>query len=67
MCSHVDKEEDADFGEEHDEEWFQKKGVDRDKFNEDMYVVLMEKTEGQALTRVRAAAKGDGIQAYICL
>ena len=67
LSAHVDKESSADFDIEHDELWFEEKDLDRDKFNEDLYVVLIDKTEGEALTRVRAAAHGKGISAYMNL
>ena len=67
LSAHVDKESSADFDDEHDEMWFEERDLNRDKFEEDLYVVLIDKTEGEALTRVRAAAHGKGISAYMNL
>ena len=35
-----------------------------DKFNEDLYYILTEKTEGDAAARVRAVEPGQGFEAY---
>ena len=34
------------------------------KINEDVYVLLMDKCEAEALTRVRACPAGEGLMAY---
>ena len=34
------------------------------EFNEDLWCILRDKCEGEALTRVRAASQGMGIKAY---
>ena len=39
--------------------------VDLGKLNEDMYSVLMDKTNGDAWLRVRAVDMGEGITAYV--
>ena len=34
------------------------------RINEDLYVILLDKSESEALTRVRACPVGEGMQAY---
>ncbi len=41
--------------------------VDMIKLNEDMYTVLMDKTEGEAWTSVKAVVSGSGLEAYMKL
>ena len=36
-----------------------------DKLNEDMYAVLMDKTEGDAWLRVRSVDSGNGLEAFV--
>jgi len=52
------------------EEWddqFKTKELKWDRMNEVMYCVLIDKCEGEALTRVRSAGQGQGFKAYMSL
>ena len=40
-------------------------GVDIERLNEDMYSVLMDKTEGEAWLKVKSVTSGSGLQAFI--
>ena len=58
MMAHVDQESQDSFHEDHDEEWFKGFGIKKEQLSNDLYVILTDKAEGEALTRVRAAKKG---------
>ena len=47
--------------------WYDTHGIEKDKFSEQMYVVLVDKTEGETLTRVRAVMQGQGVKEYMNL
>ena len=39
--------------------------VDMSRFDEDMYSVLMDKTEGEAWLRVKSVISGNGLEAFV--
>ena len=71
LARHVDNEEDADI-----HEWIidapeylqmgdaEKAEAQMKSVNEDLYVIMLDKSESEALTRVRACPVGEGLQAY---
>ena len=40
-------------------------GTDLDKSNEDLYAIMVDKAEGEALTRVKGSIPGQGVTAYM--
>ena len=64
ISAHADAGVEEAFLDKHDKDWFEGHGVNLDEFNEDLFVVLIDKTEGEALTRVRAVDPGNGVEAY---
>ena len=49
------------------EQWDIIQRIDMTKLNEDLYGVLMDKTEGEAYARVKAVTQGMGLEAYVKL
>ena len=47
-----------DFDDQYDEDWYKEHGIDEDTIKEALCAVLIDKVEGEALTRVRAATRG---------
>ena len=43
------------------------KGTQYDDMKEDLFVLLTDKTEGEAAVRVRGRKIGDGVEAYVTL
>ena len=41
--------------------------VNEDKFTEELYVMLVEKTEGAARLKLKSVPEGDGIAAYLAI
>ena len=71
LARHVDNEEDADIHEWiiDEPEYLQmgdaaKAEAQMKSVNEDLYVIMLDKSESEALTRVRACPVGEGLQAY---
>jgi hypothetical protein len=46
------------------ESWSIKETYDYDKFNEELYSLLVNKTEGEARSKVMKAGEGQGLEAY---
>ena len=46
-------------------EWNKSPAIEYTKFAESMHYVLMDKCEGEALTRVRSVMNNDGIMEYV--
>ena len=42
-------------------------GTMLDRFNEDLYTVLMDKAEGEAVTRLKSRKSGEGVMAYMLI
>ena len=40
-------------------------GTDLDKFNEDLYAIMVDEAEGEALARVKGCIPGQGVTAYM--
>ena len=64
LTRHVEHEVEEDF-----EDWIKNEVEYKDEghykeINEDLYVLLMDKSETEALTRVRSCPAGEGLQAY---
>ena len=68
LVKYVDQEEDEDLYEwmENTEEYSKLDDPEKtlERINEDLYVILMDKAEAEALTRVRACPVGEGLEAY---
>ncbi len=67
MASHIDKEVDQEFEDIFDDAWFTQENLNRQVFKEELYVVLIDKAEGEALTRIRGVKEGEGIEAYLAV
>ena len=72
LTDQVDKHDKIEVSSNHDRDKWQKDNfplsvIDMDKLNEDMFAVLMDKTEGDAWLRVRSVDSGNGLEAFVKL
>jgi len=67
MMNSSDPDSTEEWDQESWDEQFKTKELKWDRMNEVMYCVLIDKCEGEALTRVRSAGQGQGIKAYMSL
>ena len=68
LARYVDQEEDEDLYDwmQNTEEYNKLDDPEKmlERINEDLYVILLDKAEAEALTRVRACPVGEGLEAY---
>ena len=71
MAEHVDQETTDDFKTlfkgTQDCRYMESQGNTYENISEDLYILLVDKTEGEAMVRVRGCSHGDGVGAYIAI
>ena len=72
ISEYIDRDNDIDgdafrigFNDSGDLKDMEDRGTSYDDMNEDLYVLLTDKTEGEAAIRVRGCSIGDGVEAYM--